>query len=171
MTGALHAIRWIWGPQNHPPKLLLWMGQLKKCAVQDQTGGRWDGSQLFRRSSLNTFCNNKADFLIIGFIIALILTTTIGLENKFPISETMYTLRKAGQAKSSRQFLWWLSLVPPPGHLDRAHTGTVVPTGANSHPPRCPIIHKEVLLESTKVYASQVDRPGGRWNVPPPADH
>ena len=34
LTGALHAIQWIWGPQNHPPKSLLWMRQLKKCARQ-----------------------------------------------------------------------------------------------------------------------------------------
>ena len=32
MTGALHVIQWIWGPQNHPSKSLLWMRQLKKCA-------------------------------------------------------------------------------------------------------------------------------------------
>ena len=32
VTGALHAIQWIWGPQNHPPKSVLWMRQLKKCA-------------------------------------------------------------------------------------------------------------------------------------------
>ena len=35
LTGALHAIQWIWGPQNHPPKSLLWMRQLKKCASDD----------------------------------------------------------------------------------------------------------------------------------------
>ena len=32
VTGALHVIQWIWGPQNHPSKSLLWMRQLKKCA-------------------------------------------------------------------------------------------------------------------------------------------
>ena len=32
LTGALHAIQWIWGPPNYPPKSLLWIRQLKKCA-------------------------------------------------------------------------------------------------------------------------------------------
>ena len=32
VTGALHAIQWIWGPPNYPPKSLLWIKQLKKCA-------------------------------------------------------------------------------------------------------------------------------------------
>ena len=32
VTGALHVIQWIWGPQNHPSKSILWMRQLKKCA-------------------------------------------------------------------------------------------------------------------------------------------
>ena len=32
LTGALHAIQWIWGPPNYLPKSLLWIRQLKKCA-------------------------------------------------------------------------------------------------------------------------------------------
>ena len=35
VTGALHVIQWIWGPQNHPSKSLLWMRQLKKCAWEE----------------------------------------------------------------------------------------------------------------------------------------
>ena len=37
VTGALHVIQWIWGPQNHPSKSLLWVRQLKKCAWDPAT--------------------------------------------------------------------------------------------------------------------------------------
>ena len=32
VTGALHAIQWIWGPPNYPPKSLIWLRQLKRGA-------------------------------------------------------------------------------------------------------------------------------------------
>ena len=30
LTGALHAIQWIWGPPNYPPKSSFWLRQLKR---------------------------------------------------------------------------------------------------------------------------------------------